>query len=59
MWDEYTEGNRQRKLKGERKRSVLEVAIALDKRSGQQREYDDIEGDWAISGKQMMFRMLL
>jgi len=57
VWDEYTDGNQQRKLKGERKRSLLEVAIALDKRSRQQRELDDIEGDWEISAKQMMFRL--
>jgi len=50
-------GNRQRKLKGERKRSLLEVGIAMDERSRQQREYDDIEGDWEISAKQMMFRL--
>ena len=57
VWDEYTDGNQQRKLKGEIKRSLLEVAIALDKRSRQQRELDDIEGDWEISAKQMMFRL--
>tara|TARA_B100001123_G_C14680283_1_gene777158 strand:+ start:143 stop:328 length:186 start_codon:yes stop_codon:yes gene_type:complete len=44
-------------LKGERKRSLLEVAIALDKRSRQKREDDGIEGDWEISAKQMMFRL--
>ena len=57
MWDAYTERNRQRQLKGERKRSLLEVAIALDKRSRQKREDDGIEGDWEISAKQMMFRL--
>jgi len=51
VWDEYTDGNQKRKLKGERKRLYLEVAIALDKRSKQQREYDDIEGIWEQSAK--------
>ena len=55
VWNEYIEGNRQRKLKGERKRSSVEVGVALDERSRPQREYDDIEGDWEISAKQMMF----
>ncbi len=57
VWDEYTEGNRQRQLNGERKRSLLEVGVALDKRSRQQRELDDIEGAWEISTKQMIFRL--
>ena len=31
VWDEYTEGNKQRRLKEERTRSLVEVAIALDR----------------------------
>jgi len=57
VWDEYTDGNRQRQLRGDRKRSLLEVGVALDKRSRQQRELDDTEGAWEISTKQMIFRL--
>ena len=57
VWDAYTIGHQQRQMRGERKRSLVEIAIALDERSKQQREYDDIEGDWEISAKQMIFRL--
>ena len=31
VWDEYTEGNRQRKLNGEMTRSLPEIPLILDK----------------------------
>lgn len=57
VWDEYTEGNKQRKLKGERTRSLVEVAIALDRENEEKEEYDDIGGIGDESKRQLVWRL--
>ena len=57
VWDEYTEGNQRRKLKGERTRSLVEVAKALDRENKEQKEYDDIGGIGDDSKRQLAYRL--
>ncbi|MDP7452959.1 MAG: hypothetical protein QGE95_11905 [Arenicellales bacterium] len=70
VWDEYTEGNKQRRLKEERTRSLVEVAIALDrehkeirkenKKKGienKEEEEDDIGGIGDESKRQLVWRL--
>ena len=57
VWDEYTEGNKQRKLKEERTRSLVEVAIALDRENEEKEEYDDIGGIGDESKRQLVWRL--
>ncbi len=58
VWDEYTEGNRQRQLNGERKRSLSEIPQILAKSSRDRGvEYDEIGGATLESSKQIAYRL--
>jgi hypothetical protein len=54
VWDEYTDGNRQRKLEGKRTRSYNEIADVLDRKA---KKSEKIGGVGAESRKQIVYRL--
>ena len=54
-YDLYTLRNEELVAKGKRKRSLIEIAKELDKRTAEEK-LADVEGNWEISAKQQVYR---